>query len=195
MADPSPSPDIEPLSRIQVLLAMGITAIVLLIAARLWVFFDQTPLLAVECTTNAVWLGIAIGLGISMASSLLYEVWDGYRESANYYLELVLRPLTWIDLVWLGLLPGMSEELLFRGVMLPGLGLNGFGLVMSSLCFGVMHFIGKQYWAYVLWVTIVGLLLGYSALATENLLVPIVAHVATNLCSAYLWKFRLSQQS
>jgi hypothetical protein len=40
----------------------------------------------------------------------------------------------------------------------------------------------------VVWASIVGLLLGFSALATGNLLVPIVAHVATNLISSYLWK-------
>lgn len=186
-------PHVEPLSRVQVLLAMGITAIALLIVARLWQFFDQTQLLTIQWTVAPILLGIGVGVGISLASSLLYVVWSSYRQSARYYLELVLKPLTWVDLIWLGILPGLSEELLFRGVMLPGLGLDAFGLIMSSLCFGVMHFMGKQYWAYVLWVTIVGFVLGYSALATHNLLVPIAAHMTTNILSGCLWKFKLSQ--
>jgi membrane protease YdiL (CAAX protease family) len=92
------------------------------------------------------------------------------------------------DLIWLGLLPGMSEELLFRGVMLPAVGLNAIGVVASSLLFGILHMSGRQQWPYVVWATTVGLLLGFSALATGNLLVPIVAHVVTNLVSSYLWK-------
>ena len=83
---------------------------------------------------------------------------------------------------------GMSEELLFRGVMLPAVGLNATGVVASSLLFGVLHLSGPQQWPYVVWATAVGLLLGFSALATGNLLVPIVAHIVTNLLSSYLWK-------
>jgi hypothetical protein len=101
---------------------------------------------------------------------------------------LVLKPLILPDIIWLGLLPGMSEELLFRGVMLPAVGLNATGLIATSLLFGVLHLSGPDQWPYVVWASIVGLLLGFSALATGNLLVPIVAHVATNLISSYLWK-------
>jgi hypothetical protein len=82
----------------------------------------------------------------------------------------------------------MSEELLFRGVMLPAVGLNPTGLIATSLLFGVLHLSGPQQWPYVVWASIVGLLLGLSALATGNLLVPIVAHIGTNLLSSYLWK-------
>jgi hypothetical protein len=82
----------------------------------------------------------------------------------------------------------MSEELLFRGVMLPAIGLNATGLVATSLLFGILHLSGRQQWPYVVWASVVGLLLGFSALATGNLLVPIVAHIGTNLISSYLWK-------
>ncbi|HBY76884.1 MAG TPA: CPBP family intramembrane metalloprotease, partial [Cyanobacteria bacterium UBA11148] len=92
------------------------------------------------------------------------------------------------DIIWLGLLPGMSEELLFRGVMLPAVGLNPVGVLASSLVFGILHLSGPQQWPYVVWATIVGLLLGFSALITGNLLVPIVAHVVTNWVSSCLWK-------
>ncbi|NEO80163.1 CPBP family intramembrane glutamic endopeptidase, partial [Moorena sp. SIO4G3] len=92
------------------------------------------------------------------------------------------------DLMWLGLLPGMSEELLFRGVMLPAVGLNAIGIIASSMLFGILHLSGIQQWPYVVWATLVGLLLGYSAVATDNLLVPIVAHIVTNFVSSLVWK-------
>lgn len=167
---------------------MGITATVLLLIARLWLLFDAVALLTPQWTVTALPSGIGLGLAISAASSLVYRLWQNYRQSADFYLTLVLKPLLRIDLIWLGLLPGLSEELLFRGVMLPAIGLNAFGLVISSLCFGVLHFSGSDQWAYVVWATAIGCVLGASALATGNLLVPIVAHITTNLVSSYIWK-------
>jgi uncharacterized protein len=179
----------ESLTRFQILAAMGVTAVVLLLIAKLWLMFDRVVLLAPHWTDTALLWGIGLGVGISTASSLIYRFWLDYQKSADYYLALVLKPLSWVDLIWLGLLPGLSEELLFRGVMLPAIGLNFYGLAISSLCFGVLHFSGSNQWSYVIWATIIGLVLGYSALATGNLLIPIVAHITTNLLSSYIWKF------
>lgn len=180
--------EIEPLTRIQILVVMGVTAILLLIVAKLWQYFGSVSLLAVKFTPNVLLLGVGIALGITAASSIIYRLWPAYRRSADFYLELVIKPLIWPDLIWLGLLPGLSEELLFRGVMLPALGLNLTALVVSSLLFGVLHLSGSQQWPYVVWATIIGFVLGYSALATGNLLVPIVAHILTNFISSFLWK-------
>lgn len=33
----------------------------------------------------------------------------------------VLTPLAWYDLLWVAALPGISEELLFRGALIPAL--------------------------------------------------------------------------
>ncbi len=183
-----PDPKIQPLTRIQILVAMGVTAVLLWLVTRLWLQFGSVALLPLRWTTTALPLGIAMGLAITAASSLVYRLWSAYRRSADFYLELVLKPLLWPDLIWVGLLPGLSEELLFRGVMLPAIGMNTVGIIASSLCFGILHLGGPQQWPYVVWATTVGLLFGYSAVATGNLLVPIVAHVCTNLVSSCLWK-------
>lgn len=186
-----PKPGIEPLSRVQILTAMGVTAVVLLIVARLWLMLDPSAnMLGLTWSITSLLEGVGIGLGISLASSIVYRLWQAYRQSADFYLTLVITPLALPDLIWLGLLPGMSEELLFRGVMLPALGMSWFGLVVSSLCFGVLHFSGEQHWSYVIWATIIGFVLGFSAVETHNLLVPIVAHVTTNLLSSCLWKLK-----
>ncbi|MCL1467401.1 CPBP family intramembrane glutamic endopeptidase [Argonema galeatum] len=189
MTDPLPNdPEFESLTRPQLLVAMGVTAILLLVVAKLWLQFGAVSILGVKWTNSALPLGLAQGLGITAASSLVYRLWPAYRKSADMYLALVLKPLLWPDLIWLALLPGLSEELLFRGVMLPALGLDIPALVVSSLCFGILHLSGLEQWPYVIWATVVGLVLGYSALATGNLLVPIVAHIVTNLVSSCLWK-------
>jgi uncharacterized protein len=185
-----PPPSTETLTRVQILMAMGVTAVVLLLVSRLWLLFDPTEMLPLNWAGGrSLLIGMALGLGITGASSIAYRVWASYRQSADFYLAMVITPLNWVDLVWLGLLPGMSEELLFRGVMLPAIGLTGFGVLITSACFGVMHFSGSQHLSYVIWATVIGAVLGGSAIATGSLLVPIAAHVTTNLVSAYLWKW------
>ncbi|MEH1833125.1 MAG: CPBP family intramembrane glutamic endopeptidase [Nostoc sp.] len=181
-------PEIPYLTRIQVLGAMGATAIILLIVAKLSLYFGKFSLFSWDLNQRELLLGVGLGFVITVLSGLTYRLWTAYRKSADYYLEVVLKPLALPDLIWLGLLPGLSEELLFRGVMLPALGSDITAVIVSSFCFGILHLSGSQQWSYVIWATIVGMILAYSALLTGNLLVPIVAHIITNWISSYFWK-------
>lgn len=183
-------PEFESFTRTQILIALGGTALFLLVIAKVVSFFGDFYILPVEITALGIIQGLAIGLGITGASAILYHLWPAYSRSADIYLKLILTPLIWPDLIWLGLLPGLSEELLFRGVIFAAIGLNPLGLVVSSICFGLLHFSGSQQWPYIIWATLVGVILGYSALATGNLVVPIVAHIFTNFISGCLWKFK-----
>ena len=194
MANPN-NPEIESLSRTQILVVMGVTAIVLLIVTKIWQKLGSVELLPINFTTDALLWGVGLAAGISVASSIVYRLWPAYRRSADIYLELVIKPLVWPDLIWLGLLPGLSEELLFRGVMLPAFGLNITAVIVSSLLFGVLHLSGSEQWPYVVWATVVGFGLGYIALITGNLLIPITAHIITNLVSSFLWKIGQSKAS
>jgi membrane protease YdiL (CAAX protease family) len=183
------TPEMQPLTRIQVLIAMGVTAVVLLVVSKVWLHFSALPMLPVQFSVQSLLQGAGLGLGISIASSIVYRIWGEYRKSADQYLTMVLKPLMLPDILWLGLLPGLSEELLFRGVMLPEFGLDFLGVLLSSLCFGVLHMSNLKQWSYVVWASIVGIALGMSAVWTGNLLVPIVAHVLTNLISGATWKY------
>lgn len=180
--------EIEPLTRTQVLLAMAVTAMILFAIAKLWMHFGSVALLPWRWSLQAGLWGIGLGGLITGVSTIIYRFWPAYRESANAYLEMVLKPLAWSDLIWLGLLPSMSEELLFRGVMLPALGLGTLALIGSSFCFGVSHLNGWKQWPYAAWATVVGLLLAGSAIWTNNLLVPVIAHLVTNWASGLGWK-------
>ncbi len=187
MANPN-NPEIESLSRTQILVVMGVTAVVLLVVTKIWQKLGSVELLPLNFTTDALVWGVSTAVGISISSSIIYRLWPAYRRSADIYLELVIKPLVWPDLIWLGLLPGLSEELLFRGLMLPAFGLNITAVIISSLFFGVLHLSGSEQWPYVVWATVVGFSLGYIALITGNLLIPIIAHIITNLVSSFLWK-------
>jgi membrane protease YdiL (CAAX protease family) len=183
-------PEIPNLTRTQVLIAMGVTAVILWVVAKLWLRFGNVILFKWYWKAEHLLIGIALGLIITLMSSLSYHFLPYYRKSADYYLEIILKPLALPDLIWLGLLPGLSEELLFRGVMLPALGANHLAVVISSLCFGILHLSGPEQWPYVIWATIIGVIFAYSAIFTGNLLVPIIAHIFINWLSSYFWKIK-----
>jgi uncharacterized protein len=186
----SHTPDLEPLSRTQILIAMAVTSIILFGVAKLWLYFSDAQLRPLTITVMDLGIGIAVGLGITGLSSIVYAIWATYRESADFYLTMVLKPLALPDMIWLGLLPGLSEELLFRGVMLPAMGLDPLGIVLSSLCFGVLHMTNIQQWPYAVWATLVGMILAFTMVESGNLLIPIVAHITTNFISGLTWKLK-----
>jgi uncharacterized protein len=185
-----PYPEVEPLSRFELLTAMGITAVVLAIVAKACLYFGQMQLPIVRCDLPALGWGLVLGLSISALSYFTYRIWAAYRENTDWYLNFTVQPLAWPDLIWLGLLPGLSEELLFRGVVLPSIGYDWVGVTLSSLCFGVLHASGRQQWPYALWAGFMGFVLGAALLQTNNLAIPIVAHVSCNICSAFFWKWQ-----
>ena len=112
MANPN-NPELEPLSRMQILIFMGITAIFLLAIAKIWQKLGAVELLSLQFTSQALLWSLGLAAIITLTSGLIYRLWPAYRRSADMYLELVIKPLLWTDLIWLGLLPGLSEELLF----------------------------------------------------------------------------------
>ncbi len=75
------------------------------------------------------------------------------------------------EVVVISLAAGIGEELLFRGVLQPEL-----GLIPASLIFGVLHTGGRGTLAFGCWVALMGAALGWLAVATGGLLAPIVAH-------------------
>jgi len=139
VANPN-NPQLEPLSRNQILIFMGITAIFLLAIAKIWQKLGGVQLLSINFSTQALLWSLGLAGVITLTSGIIYRLWPAYRRSADIYLELVIKPLIWVDLIWLGLLPGLSEELLFRGVMLPALGLNLTAVFITSILFGIFNY-------------------------------------------------------
>jgi uncharacterized protein len=186
----SPSPEMEYMSRFEVLSAIGVTSLILLVVAKFTLYVGKIRLPPVFFSWQHLLIGVGLGLAIILASKLVYHIWPAYQKSADFYLAQIIKPLLWPDLIWLGLLPGLTEELLFRGVMVGGLGYGILGILGAALCFGLLHMSSRKQWPYAIWAGTVGLLLGCGLIATDNLLVPIVAHIFCNLCSASVWKWR-----
>lgn len=92
----------------------------------------------------------------------------------------LLARCRWYDLVLMALLAGVSEELLFRGVLQPWMSRYGlvWGLVISNVLFGLAHMITPLY---ALLAGLAGVYFGLMSLIDwtgepAGLLAPIVAH-------------------
>lgn len=107
------------------------------------------------------------------------------RVSVNHFrwarhLHRELRPvatqLTPGDIWLLAGLSALGEELLFRGLLQPTIGLWG-----QAVVFGLLHQIaGPSRWIWVSWAAIVGLLFGLLFQLTGSLCGPILAHALIN---------------
>ncbi len=135
--------------------------------------------------------GIAIGItsiGIGVGASLppLAVVWliqrsrrDLFRnliDSARELVKQFLSKLTLPQTLALATAAGFGEELLFRGLLQSFLsariGLAG-ALVVTSVVFGLLHFVTKTYAAYAFLLSVY---LGLLYAATGNILVPMLTH-------------------
>ncbi|MCS6959019.1 MAG: CPBP family intramembrane glutamic endopeptidase [Pseudanabaenaceae cyanobacterium SKYGB_i_bin29] len=181
------------LEREQVLGVIAVTTLFLWAIAAVCLFLLHLPLIPMQLSLSQGLLGLALGLGISGVSYVLYRYIKPFRDSADEKFWLVVAPLTYQDLVWLGVLPGLSEEMLFRGILLPALGSNWFGVVTSSVIFGILHLSQPRFCLYVFCVICIGMIFAIMTLTTGSTLTATVAHITTNILSAWLWKLYLSK--
>lgn len=130
------------------------------------------------------WLGhgasVAGGIGLAAATvratRAFVHRW-GWAKMLHADLRPAVRDVGNGTLLVLGVASGVAEELFFRGLLAPAL-----GLVFSSMAFGAVHQLrGRAGWIWATWAAVMGLLFGALFLATGSLLGPIVAHAAINV--------------
>lgn len=120
--------------------------------------------------------GTLLAIGTVRATRVLVGRW---REAKLLHSDLrpVVRDAGDGTILVLGLASGVAEELFFRGLLTPLL-----GLVLSSLAFGALHQLrGRAGVVWTIWAGIMGFLFGGLFLATGSLLGPILAHAAINV--------------
>jgi membrane protease YdiL (CAAX protease family) len=134
----------------------------------------------------AVALSAGLGLLLSLIAIAATRVVVG-RFAWGQRLHRDLRPMARdLGLGHILLLAGLSslgEELLFRGLLTPAI-----GVVMSAALFGLAHQIaGPSRWVWVGWAMVVGVGLGAVFAATGSLVGPLLAHAVMNAVNlAYL---------
>ena len=88
----------------------------------------------------------------------------------------ILSPLSYFQILMLALLSGFVEEWFFRGILL-----THFGLMISSIAFGLGHFIpSAKLWLWSIWTFFIGIILGLIFQSSESLLLVVLIHSLTN---------------
>ncbi len=123
-------------------------------------------------------LGVVLGVLTVVATRSFVRRWTWARA-----LHADLRPAVSNasegTIVVLGISSALGEELFFRGLLA-----TTFGLVASSLAFGLLHQMrGRVRWVWAGWATVMGFLFGAIFLATGSLLGALVAHAAINIAN------------
>lgn len=160
-------------------LGMGIVAIVIAVVWRDgWPFDFPSPWLKLDkgaSHTYSAMLGLGVGsLVVMLTRPMVARL--GWARALHQELRPIARGISTTGIVVLALLSALGEELLFRGLLHPWL-----GLVPQALVFGLVHQLpGKSRWVWVAWATMMGLVLGCIFELTGSLLGPIVAHAVIN---------------
>jgi membrane protease YdiL (CAAX protease family) len=135
------------------------------------------------------WLGmtgvagalVSLGLGVCVGALTI----AGTRRMVRRVgwaraLHVALRPAVrgsgdgWLLAV--AVASALGEELLFRGLLVPMV-----GVVLSSLLFGALHQVrGEARWGWAAWAAGMGLLFATVFAATGSLVGPIAGHLAIN---------------
>lgn len=162
-----------------------------------WITFkkDMWSFFKVEKFPKAGWILFALGILLFLLPLIQYTYelnrslplpdWmTSMEESATHTMEAIIKMDNIGDLIinilLIGLIPALGEELLFRGAV-QKLSYRIFdsksvGVWVTAFIFSAIHF---QFEGFIPRF-ILGLYLGYLFLWTNNLLVPIIAHFVNN---------------
>lgn len=120
-------------------------------------------------------LGLALGLGVVGLTRLATRRFQWARDLHASFRDL-LGPLTAREIVILALASAIGEELLFRGALLPWL-----GVWLQAAVFALLHVgPGRRFLPWTASAFALGLAFGLLARWTGNLGGPIAAHFAIN---------------
>lgn len=148
------------------------------------------------------WKGLAIGLTstlplISMFFWLLQSKWEPC-QNIRRIMDAVIRPMfqgfSILQLLILSLVAGISEEILFRGVIQGGTQISmgtPAAILLSAVLFGACHALTLFYFVLA---TFMGVYMSVVWLATGQLLAPIITHAVYDFL-VLVWYLKMSPSS
>jgi membrane protease YdiL (CAAX protease family) len=150
------------------------------LAVLLGWLFRFPPLPRVHLTWTGLFVGIVAALPLVLAMLWSLRTRAGPFARLRQQVDEIIVPLfAKCDdghLLLISILAGLGEETLFRGLMQPAIA-AALGplsaVIVTSVIFGMLHLITPLY---ALLGALIGAYWGWLALATDNLLVPIVVH-------------------
>jgi uncharacterized protein len=130
---------------------------------------------------------VSLAAGLALAFATVHATRVLVRRSASVRalsqdLQPSVRDAGDGTLLVLGIASGVAEELFFRGLLVPVL-----GVVLPALAFGALHRLrGPSGRVWSVWAAVMGLLFGGLFVLTGSLVGPIAAHVLINVLNLRL---------
>lgn len=154
----------------------------ILVALFLGWVADINPFESIRFTETAVFNGLLGTIPLFLIFAALYQMEIGSLQKIRRILLDTMgsniHALHWTDLLVLAAIAGISEEVLFRGVIQPWMELSwgmAAGLLGSNVIFGLVHAVTPLYAVLAALVGIyLGLFLDFGG--QRNLLTPIIIH-------------------
>lgn len=185
------------------LLSLGLLALPTLGVTYWMTRLEQRPLASLGLHTSChsfaeffqgVLLGIAwpsCGLLVLYWSGALHISWNPIALGPSLTIWVFVLGLGWFGVAF-------WEELFFRGYMLQTLA-SGIGIVpamlVTSLAFGIIHFVTYGVKVLVLFNLVLGgLVLSVLYLKTKSLWTPIGMHLATNFLNAHVFSTSIEEE-
>ncbi len=136
--------------------------------------------------TNPVNIPLALIMAVPLfiLMSILTQVINLFFPIPGEYLEAMQEMLffegrsIWYLFFLIALLPGICEEVMFRGYFVKAFENKGMwnSIILSGILFGVLHLDIYR----LIPVSILGIWMGYLVIKTNSIVIPIIAHTANN---------------
>ncbi|MGI6552258.1 MAG: CPBP family intramembrane glutamic endopeptidase [Bacillota bacterium] len=120
--------------------------------------------------------GLAVAVAAAVAVGGVYRIFSPLRRSVAPVLHSMKEEFVLPGLLFMGIGSALGEEILFRGVLQPLL-----GIFVSSFIFGLLHTGGKRaLWGYGLAAFGIGMVFAHIYQISGELLIPVIAHGVYN---------------
>jgi len=146
------------------------------LVALVWAYQSESELPHV-LDVDAFLIALVLTFALTVLNFGLFRAarrWAFVKHSFAFFDDEIfplVRKAAGLEIVVVAAAAGFSEELLFRGLLMPRM-----GLVASSVLFGVLHGPHEKLWPLALWATFAGLGFGVVYRETGNLAIPVLVH-------------------
>jgi uncharacterized protein len=152
-------------------------SIALGIIGAVWFSLRPFPYELKTSLLGLVLTAVALIVGLLGAAWILEKTVPSFRYASSLLEQALSRfqitlPFTFA----LAVLSATSEELFFRGALMPILGVWG-----QALLFGLMHPMPRRAWVYTAFTFVAGVCFGYATVLTGSLWPALIAHFVINL--------------
>ncbi len=128
-------------------------------------------------------IGALLGIVTAVLIWLVIKLVRPLQQSRSLEVLVIVKKATWLQILLICAIAGITEEILFRGALQPSI-----GIWPAAVLFGLLHAYGRLY---VFVAIFAGACLGYMYWYTDSLAVVAAAHIFYNITISVLVKFGL----